>query len=218
MTTHAAARPLRVALVVALVLLATVGLAGPAAAHATLIGSDPADGASLTAAPTTVTLTFDDALAEFEPVVTVTGPDGNQYQSGPATVDGAKLTSAVAPLTAAGAYTIAYRVVSDDGHPVEGQLHFELAVPAPGTTAVPAVPSPSPAAPSVTSPAVTSPSSSAGSPAPVTTGGEPAAGSTGSWSAWNWLMIAALILLASAVSIVVRRRLAAGRNTRSTDE
>ena len=84
----ATARTVRVLAVLALTLLATLGLAGTASAHATLIGSDPADGADVQTAPTDVTLTFDDSLENFEPVVTVTGPDGNQYQTGTTTIDG----------------------------------------------------------------------------------------------------------------------------------
>lgn len=215
-----ATRPVRVVLVLALALLATIGLAGPASAHATLIGSDPADGATVQTAPTAVTLTFDDSLENFEPVVTVTGPDGNQYQSGPATIDGAKLSNALAPLTVPGTYAIAYRVVSDDGHPVEGQLHFELAVPAaietPGSAAASASSSAAPSVTPATSPAVSA--TAPPSAGPATTSTTPAAASTSSSSAWGWLIIAALILIASAASIVVRRRMAAGGNARSKDE
>lgn len=213
-------RPPRVVLVVALALLATIGFAGTASAHATLIGSDPADGATLQAAPTVVTLTFDDSLENFEPVVTVTGPDGNQYQSGAATINGPTLSSAVLPLTAPGAYTIAYRVVSDDGHPVEGQVRFDLAAPVPSAAA--AAPAPSSAAtspvgsPSPSAVATTSGGATSSVAEPVTQTSAPAAGSS-PWSATGWLMIAALLLLASVASIVVRRRLAAGANARARD-
>lgn len=212
-------RSLRVVLVVALTLLATIGLAGTASAHATLIGSDPADGATLQAAPTAVTLTFDDSLENFEPVVTITGPDGNQYQSGAATIDGPTLSTAVGLLTAPGTYTIAYRVVSDDGHPVEGQVRFDLAVPAPSAEAAPA---PSSATPSPLGSPSPSAAATAGGGAtssvaePVTQTVAPAAGSS-SWSASSWVLIGAVLLLASVASIVVRRRLAAGANARARD-
>ena len=208
MMLRAATRTVRVLAVLALTLLATLGLAGTASAHATLIGSDPADGATLQAAPTTVTLTFDDSLENFEPVVTVTGPDGNQYQSGTTTIDGVTLSSAVLPLTAAGTYTIAYRVVSDDGHPVEGQVRFDLAVPPPvspdptGTPATTASASPSPA-PSGSASSATAPAAST-----VTTGADAAASSSSTgWSVWQWLGVALFLVLAFGASMVVRRRL-----------
>ena len=163
---------MRAVLVLAVTLLATLGLAGPASAHASLIGSDPADGAVLQTAPTTVTLTFDDNLANFEPVVTVTGPDGTAYQTGTATVDGARRAARFRPYRPR-AYTIAYRVVSDDGHPVEGTVTFEsrdglLAEPVPATapTQVSSQPGSGPAGSAGTSsatPASASPAATANS-------------------------------------------------------
>ena len=203
MMLRAASRSVRVVLVVALTLLATVGLVGTASAHATLIGSDPADGATLQAAPTTVTLTFDDSLEDFEPLVTVTGPDGSQFQSGEATIDGAILRSAVRPLTTAGGYTIAYRVVSDDGHPVEGQVRFDLAVPAPASVVVTTSSTASPAA----TPSGSATPSVAG---PVTSSADTAASSSSTgWSAWQWLTVALVAILAFGASMIIRRRLAA---------
>ncbi|WP_420122639.1 copper resistance CopC family protein [Nakamurella sp.] len=222
------AAPARAALVAVLVLLATVGFALPAAAHASLVGSDPADGATLATAPARVTLTFDDALEDFGPVVTVTGPDGNQYQSGDAVVDGVTLSTAVQSLPAAGTYTVAYRVVSDDGHPVEGQLRFEL-------TAAPATPvsgpSPSTGSSQSASPipitATSTPGTSTGTagpattsapgtPAPITTPvvttdtGAAAASLTGGTPVWPWLVLALVAVLAVGTVLVLRRRRAAG--------
>lgn len=226
MTRRGAGRPARVVLVLALALLVTVSFAGTASAHATLIGSDPADGATLSTAPTTVTLTFDDSLENFEPVVSVTGPDGSQFQAGEATIDGATLSNRVLPLTAPGTYTIAYRVVSDDGHPVEGQVRFDLAVPPPvdpASTSAPVTSAPVTSAP-VTSSSGTSPapasSASASSPAAatVTSGADTAAAASSSgWSTWLWLGVAVLLLLAFGVSMIVRRRLAARAGARSDD-
>lgn len=213
MTPPGAGRPARVVLVIALALLMSVGLAGTASAHATLIGSDPADGATLSTAPTTVTLTFDDSLEDFEPVVTVSGPDGGQFQAGDATIDGATLSSAVLPLTAAGTYTIAYRVVSDDGHPVEGQVRFDLAVPppvGPASTSAP-VTSSSGAAPTPASsaPASSAPASSPAAGTVTSSADTAAAASSGGWSAWQWLLVALFLILAFGASMIVRRRLAA---------
>jgi len=207
-----ATRTARVLVVLALTLPATLGLAGTASAHATLIGSDPADGATLQAAPTTVTLTFDDSLENFEPVVTVTGPDGNQYQSGTTTIDGAALSTAVLPLTAAGTYTVAYRVVSDDGHPVEGQVRFDLAVPPPITPASSGTPtataSPSTSSTPASSAAASSGSATAPAAGTVTTGADAAASSSSTgWSVWQWLGVALFLVLAFGASMVVRRRL-----------
>ncbi|HEY7816381.1 MAG TPA: copper resistance CopC family protein [Nakamurella sp.] len=213
----AARSTLRAVLVLAVTLLATLGLAAPASAHATLIGSDPANGAVVQTAPTVVTLTFDDALANFEPVVTVTGPDGTAYQTGAPTVDGAQLRSAVAALPVAGAYTIAYRVVSGDGHPVEGTVSFELAA-----TAVAPVASPTPAGtgtPDPTSSAASSSATAAATAAPTVTSGTDAASSSSSsgWSVWQWLIVGLFILLAFLATLVVRKRMEASARARSGD-
>src|SRR6476646_5750750 len=138
----------RLVVLVLLTLVAGVGLAGPASAHNVLTSSDPTNGSTLQAAPTTVRLTFDQPVQDFEPVVTVIGPDGNRYESGAPVVDSTVVTAAVSTLPVAGAYSIAYRVVSADGHPVEGEIKFELAEGAVGGAAgAPATP----AAPATTS-------------------------------------------------------------------
>jgi len=61
----------RLLVLMLLTLAAGVGLAGPAAAHNVLTSSDPTNGSTLQAAPTTVRLTFDQPVQDFEPVVTV---------------------------------------------------------------------------------------------------------------------------------------------------
>lgn len=211
MSFRSATRSLRVVFVVVLTLLATLCLAGTASAHATLIGSDPADGATLQAAPASVTLTFDDSLENFEPVVTVSGPDGLTYQSGPATIDGATLSNAVQPLTAAGTYTIAYRVVSDDGHPVEGQVRFEFAPP-PSTSAAPPPPVSTVVSSSATPTSTAAASASTSSTQPTVSSGatdEAASTSSGGPSAIGWISVLLFVILAFGATMIVRRRLEA---------
>lgn len=102
------------------------GSAGVASAHNQLIGSDPADGAQLAASPTRVVLIFDLPVQRGFSTVTVAGPDGQQWQAGPAVEEGAVVSAPLRPLGPAGRYTIAYRVVSADGHPVRGVVRFTL--------------------------------------------------------------------------------------------
>lgn len=124
--------------------------ATPAYAHTRLESSDPADGSSLATAPGTVTLTFTDDIDPRFATITVVGPDGTSYQTGDVTGDGGEVRTAVSPLGPAGPYEIGYRVVSGDGHPVQGKVSFTLTAPgpaaaaptaavAPPATAVPAV-------------------------------------------------------------------------------
>ena len=96
-----------------------------AAAHAELQSSSPAAGARLAALPSTVTLTFNEDV--FTPAfVSVTGPDDENYASGKPTVDGATVSQPVSTSDQSGAFSVAYRVVSDDGHAVSGTIHFAV--------------------------------------------------------------------------------------------
>ena len=127
--TRAALRGVAVVLAAGLALL--LG-AAPAFAHTRLLSSDPADGTNLDAAPSTVSLTFnEDMQADFS-TVTVVGPDGEQWQTGAVSASGGTVSTAVRPLGPAGRYEIGYRVVSDDGHPVQGSVAFTLSAPGPG--------------------------------------------------------------------------------------
>jgi methionine-rich copper-binding protein CopC len=155
-------RTLAVAAATAFTALFIVLGGAPAAAHTDLQSSAPADGEALTTAPDTVTLTFATAVASQFAQVTVTGPDGRSVTTGETTVEGAVVRQPVSP-NGDGAYVVAYRVVSDDGHPVSGELGFTLtgsgAAPAPTQAEGPteaSAPVPSTPAPATASPAADS--------------------------------------------------------------
>jgi methionine-rich copper-binding protein CopC len=106
-----------------LVLAAVVGVA-PAQAHNGFVSSSPAAGSVVTEQPGTVVITTSDALLDSGPdspttYLQVRGPGDAQlyYGDGCVTVDGASITMPV-ELGEAGEYTIAWGVVSADGHPV----------------------------------------------------------------------------------------------------
>lgn len=96
--------------------------AGPASAHTTLVRTDPADGARLTSAPRTVTLEFSENIGRGH--VAVTAPDGTRVKTADVRTLDHTLRAAVAPGDQRGRYTVAYRVVSADGHPVIGTFTF----------------------------------------------------------------------------------------------
>ncbi|MFY7064234.1 copper resistance CopC family protein [Nocardiopsis changdeensis] len=120
--------PLRRALVPAAVLAAAlVAAPAPALAHDVLTGSNPEDGATLDTAPEEVVLSFNNAPMEggSGSAVVVTGPDGETtYEDGDLVFDGLDVSVGLSPLDEAGEYTIGYRVVSSDGHPIQGSLTF----------------------------------------------------------------------------------------------
>ncbi|MGZ5366286.1 MAG: copper resistance CopC family protein [Aeromicrobium sp.] len=114
--------------------LATAGLAllislvlwsAPAVAHAALVSSDPADGERLEAAPTEVTLEFSESVADPAYLV-ITAPDGSRVKVGEIGVLDKTVSATVAPVDMKGAFSMSYRVVTSDGHPVEGSTKFEV--------------------------------------------------------------------------------------------
>jgi copper resistance protein C len=117
-----------------------IPLADPALAHASLVSSKPGDGATVTAAPNHIELTFDENLRPPSTVI-ATAPDGRHLETGPTQILNATVTQPVGEISTAGWYTVAYRVVSADGHPVSGQLSFMYA-PRGGTSAAAGSPAP----------------------------------------------------------------------------
>jgi methionine-rich copper-binding protein CopC len=112
-------------LVLSLVLV-TSGLgSGPASAHAALVGSDPEDGTSLTAAPTTVTFTFNENVAQ-PAYVAVAAPDGTQAEVTDIRAVDDTVTATVEDVDQRGRYSASYRVVSADGHPVTGTVTYDV--------------------------------------------------------------------------------------------
>lgn len=98
-----------------------VGAAGPAAAHASLVSTDPADGSSVEAMPQQVTLTFNEPVGQ--PAVVVTAPDGTRVSGTASSLD-STVTATLKGDAQKGRYTLAYRVVSVDGHPIAGETTF----------------------------------------------------------------------------------------------
>ncbi len=120
----------RVPQVLALLLAGIVALVpgAPAHAHAALVSSDPAEGARLDAPPPQIALTFSEDIRRPAYVV-VTAPDGTTVDAGPAApVDGTvtQPVATVPPTEASGLWTVAYRVVSVDGHPISAELTFTV--------------------------------------------------------------------------------------------
>ncbi|OUE20416.1 Copper resistance protein CopC [Clavibacter michiganensis] len=130
-----------------------------ASAHDYLVSSSPAAGSTIDAPPSEVTLTFNDVILDLgtaggagagagagadpssasgaggSSIVQVTGPDaqGTHFETGCATNAGRTVSVPVA-LGGSGQYTVTWRVVSADGHPVSDSIAFTYQAPA-GATA-----------------------------------------------------------------------------------
>jgi methionine-rich copper-binding protein CopC len=139
------------------VLAALVITAAPASAHAVLESTTPAWGSTVHTPPSTITLTFDEAVRTPAYIV-VTGPSGVRVDDGKARVRGAIVTTGLRKKAPAGRYSVAFRVASDDGHPVEDVFSYTLTA-ASSSSKTPAqspdaLPSPPPAATPVAAAAV----------------------------------------------------------------
>jgi copper transport protein len=108
---------------------ALLGPAGPAQAHAALLGSTPAPGSVVGTSPAEIVVTFSEAVSPVSGRVQVIAPDGERI-SGAATASGPTLRIPVRkarqPL---GTYLVSYRVISADSHPVGGALTFSVGAP-----------------------------------------------------------------------------------------
>ena len=132
----AVVRPLPLlALGTALLLALLLALPLPAQAHDTLLTSDPEDGASLETSPEAITLTFSADVLEVSPLVRITDESGNQLAEIVPAVDGPTATATLEEPLPAGTSTIQWRVVSSDGHPIEGTLAVTVAQEAPAAAA-----------------------------------------------------------------------------------
>lgn len=174
---------------VAAVFLVSIGWAAPALAHDALLGSEPADGAVLTEAPSQIVLTFSGAQAGVGSEVAVVGPDGAVWSDGPVQVSEAVVTQSLRPDMPEGVYTVTFRSVSGDGHPVSGTFAFSVDL---REAVVTEAPEPATAA-------------------PVTETAEPATAAPDDGAAarpWlGWMPAATAVLLAlTGVVVAVRRR------------
>ncbi|MFE6744400.1 FixH family protein [Kitasatospora purpeofusca] len=116
--------------------------AGPASAHAALQSTDPAQNAVLPVAPQTVTLTFSEAVSLSSDSVRVLDPTGRAVDSGsPAHADGKDNTARVGLGSglANGTYTVAWRAVSEDSHPIGGAFTFSIGAPSATTVSTTAL-------------------------------------------------------------------------------
>ncbi|WP_091935267.1 CopD family protein [Blastococcus sp. DSM 46786] len=102
-----------------------LGSAGPARAHATLIGTAPAQGAVLAAAPDRAVFTFDGPVVDVPGGVQVFDARGREIESS-AAVSGEELVVALPGSVGERTLVVVWRVVSEDGHPINGSLSFSV--------------------------------------------------------------------------------------------
>lgn len=93
-------------------------------AHAHLQAAAPADGSTLTAPPSRIMLHFSEAARLTAAWIQKRGEARRKLQPLPER-SAAEISVALPPLTP-GHYVVSWRVLSDDGHIVPGELRFTL--------------------------------------------------------------------------------------------
>lgn len=127
----------RVLAVTALTVTVLLAGAGTAVAHDVLINTDPTDGAKVSVSPQEIRLSFNDPVRPQYDTVTVVGPGQTYWTDAPPQITGSTVIEPVHELGPAGAYAVSFRVLSADGHPVEGRVTFTLTTPGSGTPVPP---------------------------------------------------------------------------------
>jgi methionine-rich copper-binding protein CopC len=180
--------PGRLGLIAAIVVMFGAISTVPASAHTELVSSTPARNAKV-ASLTEVRLVFSEHVTRAQ--VQIRDAHGGTHQTGAATVRDATVTQQVATGLTAGTYTVDYRVVSADGHPVEESLPFAI------TETAQAGNGPDPSA---------SAGASVKAADGQAAGGEQAAGSSGSA---NWFTVGAGLLAGIGIGmamVIFRKR------------
>ena len=134
---------LRRATVVTLALL--LGASGLALAHTRLVSSEPAANARLGESPRLVRLVFSEPVGSRLARITIMAADSSMRTLSPES-DPRDVKAIVAPVEGLGngAYRLNWRIVSADGHPIEGSFAFHVEGVAAPMDTTPLVPPPPP--------------------------------------------------------------------------
>jgi methionine-rich copper-binding protein CopC len=122
-------------------------------AHSSMIEQFPKGNETISDMPLEVKLSFDEELLDLGSgnSVIVRNPEGTEITTGPTVLLSSKISRKLTASTLPGKYSVSYRVVSADGHVVEGTYQFILktksesksstpvAVPSESETALPKV-------------------------------------------------------------------------------
>jgi len=197
------ARRLRAVLALTVALLVGLAMFAPAAAaHDVLIESDPADGDALAEVPDEIILTFNNEPLDMGNALTLADGDGATVTEVEGVATGRDvifdLSDAEVP---AGELAASWRVVSSDGHPIEGTLTFSAES---GTLTNEEAPAPEPTDAPEPVEATTEAPEQAETAAPGAEDAEDAAGSTSLNSLPTWVKILiALAALGAVVTLIV---------------
>ena len=194
--------------------VALLGFSAPAVAHDAAESSSPAHGATLETPPEKVSVTFNKNPLGIGAQFSIKDASGAEWADGAVVIVDNVASQPLKAGAPAGAYTVAWRVVSSDSHPIEGTFGFTATAAAQGA-------SPS----GVSTPGATArPTASAGVPGigtaqpGATVPAEPAADASEPFP-WSLVIFAAVAVgLLVTIGILAKRRLTTGSDDGDTEE
>lgn len=182
-----------------LAVFSSLATALAASAHAALTSMTPAAGSTVTVPPPAVVLRFSEPVSSSFAAVTVTDGAGASVVAGRPAVNGSTVTQPLRQL-GSGTYSVTFRVVSADGHPVSETAAFTVR-PTPSASPSSTAASGSSAGPAGT----TRPLSGASSVAPAATPPHAGDAASGPSPTLLWTLAAAVAVALSAGAVMLRR-------------
>lgn len=105
-------------------LLVFFGTSTAAFAHDSVTGTSPADGDTVDTVPDMLEISMSNTPASIGSEVQLLDDSGTNWATGGVEVLDRVATQAVKPGAPAGKYTVKWRLVSSDSHPIEGEFMF----------------------------------------------------------------------------------------------
>ncbi|SEE96964.1 hypothetical protein SAMN04489740_3410 [Arthrobacter alpinus] len=114
-------------------MLLLLGSSTAALAHDAITGTTPADGSTVETVPDKIEITMSNTPAVIGSQVLVLDSAGTDWATGSVDVLDTVATQNVRPGAPAGKFTVKWRLVSSDSHPVEGEFSFTASAAATST-------------------------------------------------------------------------------------
>lgn len=189
---------------------ALLGFSAPASAHDAAESSSPAQGATVATTPEQVSVIFYKNPLGIGAQFSVKDSAGAEWADGAVQIVDSTATQKLKAGAPAGTYTVAWRVVSSDSHPIEGTFGFTAAAAAAGS--VPSGTASAGASPSAAIPTMgTARPGTVEVPAPAENASQP--------FPWSLVIFAAVAVgLLVAIGILAKRRLTTGSDNDETEQ
>jgi methionine-rich copper-binding protein CopC len=109
----------------------------PIANANSLTATNPLSGATISVAPSAVSVTGQEQLIDAGNSMEVTDPQGKRVDDGVLAIDGASAVIGLKTLKVSGVYTVTYLLFAENDIPLEGSFRFTFAAPSEITTPQP---------------------------------------------------------------------------------